>query len=143
MSLKTVCNAIQDAVNASTRIRSAPHIEAWPPAIASADLPMSLTRPGPGSWPHDCIDDVRSHRTYVTEIFVKPNAQGMHHEGIEETLDIIQDVCQRLTGTSGGYTLSGAIHDSEPRDKGLVILEYGGAQYRGTVIELDVIEDTT
>ncbi len=141
MSVKTVANAIQDAIGASSLVTSAPHIESWPAAINGPDLPIVLTRPGAATWPHDCLDDVRSHRTYISEIYVKSNAQGLYAEGIEETLDIIQAVGELLTGSSGGYTLSGAVFDSEPRDRGLVILTYGGMDYRGTVFDLDVVED--
>ncbi len=141
MSVESICNSIQDAINASTLIASAPHIASWPSAINDPDLPMVLTRPGAATWPHECLDDVWSRRTYISEIYVRPNAQGLYAEGIEETLDIIQAVGELLTGSGGGYTLSGAVFDSEPRDRGLVILTYGGIEYRGTVFELDVVED--
>ncbi len=138
MTLTTVCNAIQDLIGASTRITSAPHIDAWPSEINSADLPISLTRPGPGSWPHECIADVWDRRTYISEIYVKANAEGLYHEGIVDTLAIIQDLGERLTT---GYHVSGTLIDSEPRDRGLVILPYGGQEYRGTVFEIDASED--
>ena len=141
MSVQTVCNKIQDLIGASTRVTSAPHIEYWPAAINDPDLPIALTRPGAATWPHECFEDVWSRRTYISEIYVKPNAQGLYADGIVDTLAIIQDIGGRLTGSSSGYTLESLAIDSEPRDRGLVILTYGGTEYRGTVFELDVIED--
>lgn len=144
MSLLTVCNRIQDIVGASTLINNAPHIEAWPTALNSADLPIALTRPGAGSWPHDSIADIRGHRTYLTEVYVMPNAAGYYYEGIQTTLAIIQDLGPRF---AADFQLAGSssalVFDSEPKDRGLVILNYSGTDYRGTVIELEVIEDVS
>lgn len=140
MSVETICNAIQDAIAGSSLITSAPHIANWPAAINTADLPIVLTRPGPGSWPHDAIADIRQHRTFISEIYVRPNNQGIYAEGITETLAIIQSLGALL---AADYQLSGAAFDSEPSDRGLVILTYGGMEYRGTVFEMEVIEDVT
>ncbi len=136
--LLTVCNAIQDLIGASTRITSAPHMEAYPDAINDADLPISLTRPGMGHWPHENVADVWDRRAYISEVYVKATAQGLYHEGIQETASVIQDIGERLTTD---YTLSDVVIDSEPRDRGVVILTYGGQEYQGTVFEIDASED--
>lgn len=156
MAIDTTVNLIQ-AVNATiSGVTTCPQLSAYPLKADTADLPLCLTVPGPGTWHHKGIGGAlkRQDRTYQIVVFVEPVIQSQFPRNALATAQLMQAFIEMWLNVnlSNGAAVTLAdpppyqvtVEESEASphsDEGIRSdLMIGGNPYHGFILSLRVRE---
>ena len=138
MSIKTVTTALQTKWASLSGVTSAP--TEMPASLNSADLPIALTYPGPGTWNLHSLTMKRGSRTYIVRVFVAPVALGQGvDEGFQDTLTLMQTFGEAALDWSS-WRGSDFEQIATITDNGHEILTFAETAYHGFTLQLEIVE---
>ena len=142
MSVATTYSALCSVVAGSSGIRTCR--TSLPVNVNTAELPLAIVRPGPAQWNEHALNQLnREERTYTISVYVMPLAQGQGlDEGYQACLAPLNALGQTLIDNP---SLDNAVDQIVMpfEDGGVQALAFGGTDYHGFVMSLNIVEKTT